>query len=119
MRVCRAASRKQKAAGGARGGGAALQGGEAGEQDATLRLQVEALRAQLEEQTRVAREQLDALLHDRQVSADETQARQQRDLGKIQTLTEKYAAHGGGEGGASDRSAVAPTVGSVPRRIVF
>ena len=56
----------------------------------TLTLQVEALQAQLEEQTRLAKEQLDALLEDRRVKVEEAETRRQRDADKIQTLTEKY-----------------------------
>ena len=54
-----------------------------------LALQVEALQAQLEEQTRLAKEQVDALLHDRQVKAEENETRGKRDTDKIKTLTEK------------------------------
>jgi len=55
----------------------------------TLNLQVEALQAQLEEQTKLAKEQVDALMEDRRVKIDEFEARRQRDTDKIQTLTEK------------------------------
>ena len=54
-----------------------------------LMLQVEALQAQLEEQTRLAKEQVDALMEDRRVKAEEYDTRAKRDMDKIQTLTEK------------------------------
>lgn len=55
----------------------------------TLSLQVEALQAQLAEQTKLAKEQIDALMEDRRVKMEEFETRRQRDLDKIQTLTEK------------------------------
>ena len=51
--------------------------------------QVEALQAQLAEQTKLAKEQVDALMEDRRVKMEEFETRRQRDLDKIQTLTEK------------------------------
>lgn len=55
----------------------------------TLRLQVEALQAQLQEQTRLAREQIEALTEDRRVKGEEYETCRQRDADKIRTLTEK------------------------------
>lgn len=55
----------------------------------TLRLQVEALQAQLQEQTRLAREQIEALTEDRRVKGEEYETCRQRDTDKIRTLTEK------------------------------
>ena len=55
----------------------------------TLALQVEALQAQLGEQTKVAKEQLDAMMEDRRVKVEEYDTRLKRDSDKIQTLTEK------------------------------
>ncbi|XP_015271761.1 PREDICTED: coiled-coil domain-containing protein 77 [Gekko japonicus] len=56
----------------------------------TLLLQVEALQAQLEEQARLAKEQLEALLEDRRIRIEEAQVQHQRDQDKIKDLTEKY-----------------------------
>ncbi|XP_037539349.1 coiled-coil domain-containing protein 77 [Nematolebias whitei] len=55
----------------------------------TLLLQVEALQAQMEEQTRLAKEQVEALLEDRRIKTEEAQAQQQRDQERIKALTEK------------------------------
>uniref|UniRef100_A0A8D0GS61 Coiled-coil domain containing 77 n=1 Tax=Sphenodon punctatus TaxID=8508 RepID=A0A8D0GS61_SPHPU len=55
----------------------------------TLLLQVEALQAQLEEQTLLSKEQLDALLEDRRIRIEEAQVQHQRDQDKIKDLTEK------------------------------
>lgn len=55
----------------------------------TLLLQVEALQAQLEEQTKLAKEQTDAMVEDRRVKIEEYDTRLKRDSDKIQTLTEK------------------------------
>ncbi|KAL5013990.1 hypothetical protein ScPMuIL_008260 [Solemya velum] len=54
-----------------------------------LSLQVEALQSQLQEQTKLAKEQMDALLEDRRVKDEEMETRRQRDETKIATLTEK------------------------------
>ncbi|XP_033745022.1 coiled-coil domain-containing protein 77-like [Pecten maximus] len=54
-----------------------------------LALQVEALQAQLQEQTKLAKEQTEALAEDRKVKEEEMATRQQRDEAKIHTLTEK------------------------------
>ena len=55
----------------------------------TLTLQVEALQAQLEEQTKLAKEQIEALLEDRRVKVEEMETRRVRDTDKIKALTEK------------------------------
>uniref|UniRef100_A0A8C0G3S7 Coiled-coil domain containing 77 n=1 Tax=Chelonoidis abingdonii TaxID=106734 RepID=A0A8C0G3S7_CHEAB len=55
----------------------------------TLLLQVEALQAQMEEQTRLSKEQLDALLEDRRIHIEEVQVQHQRDQDRIKTLTDK------------------------------
>ncbi|XP_007429561.1 coiled-coil domain-containing protein 77 isoform X1 [Python bivittatus] len=56
----------------------------------TLLLQVEALQAQLEEQTKLSKEQIEALLEDRRIRIEETQVQHQRDQEKIKDITEKY-----------------------------
>ncbi|XP_076863225.1 coiled-coil domain-containing protein 77 [Brachyhypopomus gauderio] len=55
----------------------------------TLLLQVEALQAQLEEQTRLAREQVESLLEDRRIHTEEGHVRNQRDQERISALTDK------------------------------
>ncbi|TSK13387.1 Coiled-coil domain-containing protein 77 [Bagarius yarrelli] len=55
----------------------------------TLLLQVEALQAQLEEQTRLAKEQVESLLEDRRIHMEEAQVQRQRDQERITSLTEK------------------------------
>ncbi|XP_078678168.1 coiled-coil domain-containing protein 77-like [Branchiostoma floridae x Branchiostoma belcheri] len=55
----------------------------------TLALHVEALQAQLEEQTRLAREQAEALLQDRQVRIEEQDAQRQRDTDRIKGMTDR------------------------------
>ncbi|XP_014725476.1 PREDICTED: coiled-coil domain-containing protein 77 [Sturnus vulgaris] len=57
--------------------------------DETLLLQVKALQAQIEEQTRLAKEQVEALLEDRRIQMEEAEVRHQRDQHKIKTVTEK------------------------------
>ncbi|NXY52836.1 CCD77 protein, partial [Callaeas wilsoni] len=57
--------------------------------DETLLLQVKALQAQLEEQTRLAKEQVEALLEDRRIQMEEAEVRHRRDQDKIKTVTEK------------------------------
>lgn len=54
-----------------------------------LRLQVGALQAQLEEQTRLSREEVQALSEDRRLKTEEYETRRQRDADKIQTITQK------------------------------
>ncbi|KFZ52732.1 Coiled-coil domain-containing protein 77, partial [Podiceps cristatus] len=55
----------------------------------TLLLQVEALQAQIEEQTRLSKEQVEALLEDRRIQVEEAQVQHQRDQDKIKTITDK------------------------------
>ncbi|KAM4734953.1 coiled-coil domain-containing protein 77 [Anableps anableps] len=55
----------------------------------TLLLQVEALQAQMEEQTRLTKEQLETVLEDRRIKTEEAQAQRQRDQERIAALTEK------------------------------
>ncbi|XP_043083812.1 coiled-coil domain-containing protein 77 isoform X2 [Puntigrus tetrazona] len=55
----------------------------------TLLLQVEALQAQLEEQTRLAKEQVEALLEDRRIHQEERQVQHQRDQDRITAFTDK------------------------------
>ncbi|XP_062346976.1 coiled-coil domain-containing protein 77 isoform X2 [Cinclus cinclus] len=57
--------------------------------DETLLLQVKALQAQIEEQTRLAKEQVEALLEDRRIQMEEAEVRHRRDQDKIKTITEK------------------------------
>lgn len=52
---------------------------------------MESLQAQLGEQTKLAKEQLEALMEDRRVKDEEYETRRQRDEEKIKTLTEKLA----------------------------
>ncbi|NXT74368.1 CCD77 protein, partial [Zapornia atra] len=54
-----------------------------------LLLQVEALQAQIEEQTRLSKEQVEALLEDRRIHMEEAQVQHQRDQDKIKTITDK------------------------------
>ncbi|XP_072291988.1 coiled-coil domain-containing protein 77 [Eucyclogobius newberryi] len=55
----------------------------------TLLLQVEALQAQMEEQTRLAKEQVECLLEDRKIQTEEAQTQQQRDQEHVAAVTEK------------------------------
>ncbi|NXU43718.1 CCD77 protein, partial [Drymodes brunneopygia] len=57
--------------------------------DETLLLQVKALQAQIEEQTRLAKDQVDALLEDRRIQMEEAEVRHQRDQDTIKAITEK------------------------------
>ncbi|KAM4782397.1 coiled-coil domain-containing protein 77 isoform 3-T5 [Cyanocitta cristata] len=57
--------------------------------DETLLLQVKALQAQIEEQTQLAKEQVEALLEDRRIQMEEAEVRHRRDQEKIKTVTEK------------------------------
>ena len=52
-------------------------------------LQVEALQAQMEEQTRLAREQTESLLEDRRIQAEEAQVQRKRDEDSVAALTDK------------------------------
>lgn len=45
----------------------------------------------MEEQTRLSKEQLDALLEDRRIHMEEAQVQHQRDQDKIKSLTDKWA----------------------------
>ncbi|XP_034258979.1 coiled-coil domain-containing protein 77 [Pantherophis guttatus] len=56
----------------------------------TLLLQVESLQAQLEEQTKLSKEQTEALLEDRRIRIEEAQVQHQRDQEQIKDITEKY-----------------------------
>lgn len=55
----------------------------------SLALQIESLQAQLEEQTKLAKEQVDGLLEDRRVHMEEQQAQRERDSDKIKMMQEK------------------------------
>lgn len=44
----------------------------------------------MEEQTRLAKDQVEALLEDRKIKTEEAQAQQQRDQERIKALTEKW-----------------------------
>lgn len=55
----------------------------------TLLLTVEALRAQLEEQTRLCKEQVETLLEDRRVKAEEADVQHQRDSDRVKSLADK------------------------------
>lgn len=58
-------------------------------------IQVEALQAQLEEQTRLSKEQVEALLEDRRIHMEEAQVQHQRDQDKIKTITDKWVQENG------------------------
>jgi ElaB/YqjD/DUF883 family membrane-anchored ribosome-binding protein len=60
-----------------------------GEREVLL-LQVESLQAQLQEQSKLAREQMEAMLEDRRVRMEEEETRRTRDADKVQLLTDKY-----------------------------
>ncbi|XP_078423668.1 coiled-coil domain-containing protein 77 [Cetorhinus maximus] len=55
----------------------------------TLLLQVEALQSQLQEQTQLAKDQIDALLEDRRIRMEEAHVQHERDKDKIKSLTDK------------------------------
>ncbi|XP_053283158.1 coiled-coil domain-containing protein 77 [Pleuronectes platessa] len=55
----------------------------------TLLLQVEALQAQMVEQTRLSKEQVESLMEDRRIKTEEAYAQQQRDQERIPALTDK------------------------------
>ncbi|XP_010903445.4 coiled-coil domain-containing protein 77 isoform X2 [Esox lucius] len=55
----------------------------------TLLLQVEALQAQMEEQTRLSKEQVESLLEDRRIHVEEGQVQHQRDQERITALADK------------------------------
>ena len=50
---------------------------------------MEALQAQLQEQSKLAKEQMEAMLEDRRVRMEEVETRRQRDADKVQLLTDK------------------------------
>ncbi|XP_041348679.1 coiled-coil domain-containing protein 77-like [Gigantopelta aegis] len=54
-----------------------------------LSLQVEALQAQMQEQAKLSKDQMSAMMEDRRVKEEEFETRLQRDEDKIKTLTEK------------------------------
>jgi coiled-coil domain-containing protein 77 len=56
----------------------------------TLLLQIEALQAQLEEQTKLAKEQIESLLEDRRVRVEEYDVQRKRDEERIKQAQEKY-----------------------------
>ena len=69
---------------------AVVNGSPTVEQDnQTLLLQIESLQAQLEEQTKLSREEIEGLLEDRRVRSEEHSAATERDQDKIKSLTEK------------------------------
>ncbi|KAM9754532.1 coiled-coil domain-containing protein 77 [Menidia menidia] len=78
-------SRRTKSANGV--GGESLQ--QYKNDNQTLLLQVEALQAQMEEQTRLAKEQVEALLEDRRIKTEEAQAQRQKDQERITALTDR------------------------------
>lgn len=51
---------------------------------------MEALQAQIEEQTRLSKEQVEALLEDRRIHMEEAQLQHQRDQDKIKTIADKW-----------------------------
>ncbi|KAJ7997621.1 hypothetical protein DPEC_G00214030 [Dallia pectoralis] len=55
----------------------------------TLLLQVEALQAQMEEQTRLSKEQVESLLEDRRIHVEEGEVQHQRDQERITAFTDK------------------------------
>ncbi|KAJ3596417.1 hypothetical protein NHX12_002824 [Muraenolepis orangiensis] len=55
----------------------------------TLLLQVEALQAQMEEQARLAKEQVESLLDDRRIQLEEAQGQHGRDEQRVEDLTDK------------------------------
>ncbi|XP_028398129.1 coiled-coil domain-containing protein 77-like [Dendronephthya gigantea] len=59
------------------------------EDNQTLLLQIESLQAQLEEQTKLSREEIEGLLEDKRVRNEEHNASTERDQDKIKSLTEK------------------------------
>ena len=65
------------------GGGSVMKDNE------SLLLQIESLQAQLEEQTKLSKEQIGALLEDRKVAQEEQQMQRERDTAKVKELTEK------------------------------
>lgn len=66
-------------------------------------VQVEALQAQLEEQTRLSREQVAGLMEERRIHVEEVQVHQQRSRDRITELTRRWvlASHSGQVSGVS------------------
>lgn len=58
----------------------------------TLLLQIEALQAQLEEQTKLAKEQIESLLEDRRVRIEEYDVQRKRDEDRLKQAQEKSVA---------------------------
>lgn len=56
----------------------------------SLHSQVDALQAQMEEQTRLAKEQVESLLEDRRIKTEEAQAQKQTDQQRITTVNDKW-----------------------------
>jgi len=54
-----------------------------------VQLKIEALQTQMKEQTRLNKEQTEALLEDRRIRIEESDSRRLRDQDKLQMLTEK------------------------------
>lgn len=55
----------------------------------SLVFQVDALQAQMEEQTRLAKEQMETLMEDRRIKTEEARAQWNRDQEQIRALTDK------------------------------
>lgn len=55
---------------------------------------MEALQVQLEEQTHLAKDQIEMLLEDRRVKAEEAETRRLRDQEQIKLLTDRWVAFG-------------------------
>lgn len=55
----------------------------------TLLLQIEALQAQLEEQTKLAKEQIESLLEDRRIRIEEYDLQRKRDEERLKQAQEK------------------------------
>lgn len=51
---------------------------------------MDALQAQMEEQTRLAKEQMETLMEDRRIKTEETRAQRNRDQEQIRALTDKW-----------------------------
>ncbi|KAM3870001.1 coiled-coil domain-containing protein 77 [Diretmus argenteus] len=78
-------SRRTKSAEGVNGGSVEQYKND----NQTLLLQVESLQAQMEEQTRLAKEQVESLLEDRRIHTEEGQVQHQRDQERITALADK------------------------------
>lgn len=53
---------------------------------------MEALQVQMEEQTRLAKDQIEMLLEDRRIKAEEAETRRIRDQEQIKVLTDRWVA---------------------------